>query len=310
MSRRYWKVMLGPGSSLAQDCIGNGYVGAHYGATADLSSRLTADFRAFNDAFIPEFIERNPGKSRVAAGRAGGQLWTTCDGMAIGDVVISPDGNNGYSVGRVDGKYHFVAGSDLPHRRPIDWLRHQITPDSLSDEIRRTMGFAGTICELTDHGSELDSIIGGVTHSILKEAGRDDVEDPVAFMMESHLEDFLVKNWSQTEFGRHYDLYTEEGEIVGQQYQTDTGPLDLLAISRDRSRLLIIELKRGRASDAVVGQILRYMGYVKEVLAEPGQTVEGAIVALDDDLRIRRALTMTDGIKFYRYRIDFRLEEA
>jgi RecB family endonuclease NucS len=45
----------------------------------------------------------------------------------------------------------------------------------------------------------------------------------------------------------------------------------------------VVELKRGRASDVVVGQALRYMGFVKEQLAEDDQTVEGAIIALDDD---------------------------
>ncbi|WP_434619763.1 hypothetical protein [Arthrobacter sp. A5] len=53
------------------------------------------------------------------------------------------------------------------------------------------------------------------------------------------------------------------------------------------------ELKRERASDAVVGQIHRYMGYVQEELLEPGQSVEGVIIAREDDLRIRRALSIT-----------------
>ncbi|MDB3961539.1 endonuclease NucS, partial [bacterium] len=276
----------------------------------DCTDRLETGYRSFNDAFIPEFLDRNPGKSRIAAGLAGGQLWTVCDGMAVGDVLISPDGKGAYSIGHVVGSYRYSPGDELPHQRPVEWLQRGVPASSLSDNIRRSMGYAGTICELADHGRELDDLIEGQNPSIIKAASHDDVEDPVAFVMESHLEEFLVENWQRTEFGCTYDLYAENGELAGKQYQTDTGPLDLLAISKDQKRLLIIELKRGRASDAVVGQILRYMGYVKEVLAEPGQTVEGAIVALDDDLRIRRALTMTDGIKFYRYRIDFRLEEA
>ena len=44
-------------------------------------------------------------------------------------------------------------------------------------------------------------------------------------------EDFLVQNWSQTELGKMYDIYEEEGELVGQQYPTDTGPLDILAVA-------------------------------------------------------------------------------
>ncbi|CAB4903729.1 unannotated protein [freshwater metagenome] len=72
----------------------------------------------------------------------------------------------------------------------------------------------------------------------------------------------------------------------------------------------MIELKRGRASDSVVGQIQRYMGYVQEELAEPGQSVRGVIIALDDDKRIRRALAVAPNIEFYRYQIDFKLFKA
>jgi len=117
------------------------------------------------------------------------------------------------------------------------------------------------------------------------------VEDPVAFAMEKHLEDFLVKNWAQTELAQHFKIYEEDGELVGQQYATDAGPIDILAVSKDGQRLLVVELKRGRASDVVAGQILRYMGYVKEQIAEPHQTVEGAIIALDDDQKLRWALS-------------------
>jgi len=93
------------------------------------------------------------------------------------------------------------------------------------------------------------------------------VEDASAFALEKHLEDFLVENWSQTELGKEFDIFEEEGGRVGQQYPTDTGPLDILAVSKDKKRLLVVELKKGRARDAVVGQALRYMGFVQEELA-------------------------------------------
>jgi len=128
--------------------------------------------------------------------------------------------------------------------------------------------------------------------------------------MEKHLEDFLVQNWSQTELGQTFDIFAEDGVLVGQQYLTDTGPLDILAVSKDKKRLLVVELKKGKASDVVVGQTLRYMGYVQEELAEEGQTVVGVIIALEDDKKLRRALTMTTNITFYRYQISFKLVKA
>ncbi len=57
----------------------------------------------------------------------------------------------------------------------------------------------------------------------------------------------------------------------------------------------------------VVGQTLRYMGYVLEELAASDQSVEGAIIALEDDPKIRRALAAAPNIRFYRYQITFKL---
>lgn len=126
-------------------------------------------------------------------------------------------------------------------------------------------------------------------------------------MLEKYLEDFLVSNWSNTLLGKDYDIYEENGVPIGQQYMSDTGPLDILAISKDRKTLLVVELKKGKVSDKVVGQIQRYMGFVKEELLEPGQQVRGAIIGLDDDRRVQRALAVTQGIDFYRYEVDFKL---
>jgi restriction system protein len=52
------------------------------------------------------------------------------------------------------------------------------------------------------------------------------------------------------------------------------------------------------------------MGYVVEVLAESNQEVHGVIIALEDDLKIQRALKVTRNIEFYRYIINFKLEKT
>jgi len=117
----------------------------------------------------------------------------------------------------------------------------------------------------------------------------------------------VCTNWKQTLLSKDFSIYEEDGEPAGQQFPTDVGPIDVLAISKDKKRLLIVELKRGRASDVVVGQVLRYMGFVKEQVAEDDQTVEGAIIALEDDKRFRWALMAVPSIAFYRYEISFKL---
>jgi restriction system protein len=49
------------------------------------------------------------------------------------------------------------------------------------------------------------------------------------------------------------------------------------------------------------------MGYVKEQIAEPNQIVEGAIIALDDDQKLRWTLLAAPNVSFYRYQVSFKL---
>jgi restriction system protein len=49
------------------------------------------------------------------------------------------------------------------------------------------------------------------------------------------------------------------------------------------------------------------MGYAQEELAEEGQTVHGAIIAFEDDRRIRWSLAAAPNIAFYRYQVNFKL---
>ena len=176
----------------------------------------------------------------------------------------------------------------------------------MSDALRNSTGSIGTVSEITKYNGEIETLrIGKLPPVIISTDNT--IEDPSEFALEKHLEDFLVKNWKQTELGKQYDIYEEEGELVGQQYQSDTGPIDTLTISKDKRELLVVELKKGRASDSVVGQVQRYMGYVLEELAEENQTVKGAIIAQEDDIRIRRALLVAKNIQFFRYQISFKL---
>jgi hypothetical protein len=137
----------------------------------------------------------------------------------------------------------------------------------------------------------------------------DSIEERSSFMFERHLEDFLISNWTNTKLGQHYKIYEENGIQVGQQYRTDTGPLDILAISIDTTEFLVVELKRDRASDEVVGQTLRYMGWIKKNLCNENQGVSGCIVALRGDPRLEDALHAVPNISFMRYEVDFRLIE-
>lgn len=131
----------------------------------------------------------------------------------------------------------------------------------------------------------------------------------VEFAMEKHLEDFLVRNWESTELGKKYDLIEENGELVSSQYSTDVGKIDLLVKDKETKRYVIIELKKGQTSDDTVGQVARYMGWVKTHLAG-GQEVSGIIIARANDLRLQYAIQMVRNVELFVYKVRFVLERA
>lgn len=302
----YYRVMAGPKSIYANEFLNGGFIAANWDINQDLTQHLPDDWRQFNHEFIPVVLANNPEKTKIGAGLCCGMLHTLCKYVKQGDVILTPNGNGQYMVGEVISDYYYVPSGNLSHRRKVHWFDLTIPRDIMSSELKGTTGTGNTITQITKHIEELKVLIGGQYVPTLIHTD-ETVEDATSFALEKHLEDFLIANWANTELGKNYEVYTDEGEIVGQQYQTDTGPIDILAISKDKQTLLVVELKRGRASDVVVGQIQRYMGYVKDELAEAGQQVKGVIIALEDDLKLRRALSVTHNIDFYRYQLSFKL---
>lgn len=304
--KQYFRVMLGAKSIYADECFKGNFIGADFNIKQDLSKDLPDNWRDFNYKFIPVWQALNPGKSKIAAGLSCGALWTVSKGIKIGDIVICPNGQGSYYVGEVLDTYSYHTDGILPHRRTVKWYPVTIDRTAMSDNLKNSSGSIGTVSDITKYAEEIEALIGGKRPATLISTD-ETVEDASVFALEKHLESFLVQNWSQTELGKIYDIYAEDGELVGQQYPSDTGPIDILAISKDKQTLLVVELKKGRVSDNVVGQIQRYMGYVKEELAEQNQQVKGVIIGLEDDLRIKRALSVTNNIEFYRYQVSFKL---
>jgi restriction system protein len=309
MTRNFYKVMLGQGSREADACRVHGFLGTDYDVREDLTGLLPENWREFNAEWLPRLLPLY--KSKIAAGLAAGNLWTVSKGIAIGDIVLSPTGvSNELMAGEITGDYHYVPEGPLHHRRSVRWLPGVIKRDELSSDLRSSLGSGGTVVRLERHSEEILRAIGDVpAHQTLFSTDTT-VEDATQFAMEKYLEEFLIDNWAHTDLGKEFDIYSENGEQVGRQFQTDTGPMDILAISKDKKKILVVELKKGRASDSVVGQVQRYMGYVLELLAEPNQEVHGVIIALEDDLKIQRALKVTRNIEFYRYIINFKLEKT
>jgi hypothetical protein len=134
--------------------------------------------------------------------------------------------------------------------------------------------------------------------------------EPARFGLERHLHEFLRDNWDHTELGRSWKIWEKDGDPdAGYEYPTDVGPIDLLAKHRSEHRWLVIELKRQQSSDKTVGQVLRYMGWVKSKLAKPGESVEGLIISHSDDETVRYALAAVQDVSLRLYEVQFRLKD-
>tara|TARA_B100001057_G_scaffold400033_1_gene411113 strand:- start:785 stop:1702 length:918 start_codon:yes stop_codon:yes gene_type:complete len=302
---KYNRIMPGAKSVHFNDCLNGGFIGVDFGFSEDLSNYILEDFRSFTIKYRPIYLKDRPEKTKVAAGLACGSVWTVCSDLQKGDIVLCPDGLGEYLVGEIISNYYYVEGDVLPHRRKVSWFKSPIKRSEMSKSLQNSSGSVLTTCNITKYADELESLIKGEKLDLV--SNDPTVEDASEFALEKHLEDFLINNWNSTSLGKKYDIYEEDGEIIGQQYKSDTGYIDILAISKDKKTLLVVELKKGRVSDTVVGQIQRYMGFVKSELAEENQDVKGVIIGHDDDLRIHRALSVANNIEFYKYKVNFNL---
>ena len=137
------------------------------------------------------------------------------------------------------------------------------------------------------------------------EAAEAQAGSPADRLLEIHLEQWLVDHWDQIKFGAELKLYEENGEVVGQQYNTKSvGQIDLLCEDKETGALVVIEIKRGQQSDKAIGQLARYMGWVKDHLAD-GREVQGIILTPSYDDRLRYAIKVLHGARLLRYQTWF-----
>jgi restriction system protein len=303
---RYYRLRLGRNAMYAEQAFREGYVGVDFDFDQDLSGQFPPDWRDFNKKWRMWLMEKRPEYSGVSAGLACGTMWQVGEGIKVGDIVLCPYETNTFRVAEVTGGYQYAPDSELPHRRPVRWLETTLSRDAFSEELWRTIRVPLTWVDLNSYSGELRELMSGGSLRPRISVDDTEVEDVLEFAFESHLEDFIVENWNSTVFGKDYDIYKENGE-KGTQISVSGGRLDILAVKKDQSELLVVELKRGRASDPVVGQMLRYISMVEDELAVEGQTVRGVIIALSDDANIRAALRYQKNVEFMRYEIKFNL---
>jgi hypothetical protein len=161
---------------------------------------------------------------------------------------------------------------------------------------------------LEDEESGTDEEEGGGDH---RGEGTLPVTPAVAeFVLETHLEEFLLGNWDSVDWGRPLRIWESADGAMGHQMSTPVGRLDLLCVDTSTNALVVVELKRGHSADRVIGQVARYMGWVEAHIAADGQSVEGVVVAHEHDDRLRYAAAAVPSLTILTYHVAFQLMPA
>lgn len=126
------------------------------------------------------------------------------------------------------------------------------------------------------------------------------------FALEAHLEEFIDKNWKHIDFGAELAKY-EADDQSGRQFPVGTWSIDFLCTDKANGDFVVIELKRGKTSEATVGQVLRYMGWVAENLARSGQKVRGIIISQEVNDALKYAVKSLSNVSVLTYKVDFKL---
>jgi hypothetical protein len=170
---------------------------------------------------------------------------------------------------------------------------HGVDPAPLHQAAKLQMaGAGGQMVSVTEENDEDDQDAGDAGHAPQQGSSQ--------FALEKDLQRYLADNLQLIEPG--LTLFQDEG-ITGFEYPAGGGRrIDILA--KDQAGgFVVLELKVEKGYDRVVGQLLRYVNWVRKELAEPGQRVRGIIVCrtMSEDLIL--ACASIPDVALFEYRL-------
>jgi hypothetical protein len=200
-------------------------------------------------------------------------------------------------------------------RRNPDHIPEGMDPNtSTSHELRNGLKKKGWLIRETETevhlimpGSEVR--IGEVFGDVDEAVSNNTIPEAALFQLEYQLRDFLSQNLSTALVdGKRIKLYVDPTGRDGVEYPTATGPIDILGID-DKGNFYVFELKRAQSPDSAIGQLARYMGWVKRTIGKD-HNVNGVIIAKSISDRLRYAVSVLPNVSLFEYEVEFRLNQA
>ena len=147
-----------------------------------------------------------------------------------------------------------------------------------------------------------------IIDEVLGSGEEDEITNEVSpsFSLEYQLRDFLASNLNSIPIrGRKLQLFVDATGRDGIEFPTAVGPIDILATNSDGS-FFVFELKRATSSDKTVGQLARYMGWVKQTIGKDKE-VFGVIVSQSVNFNLRYAASVIPNVELFEYKVSFNL---
>lgn len=310
--RRIWVIAPAPSEEVNifekawEYDLKNNVIAIGWGKLGDISSFTEEQLKVKIEQSYPEYKQGQKTWSFNS-------LWNFWHNIQIDDIVIARKGRKRIAaIGKVTKTafYNEKMGKDrmpvylenpYPYFISVEWMN-----DKKDIGFEKQVFAMQTIYEIPE--SKYEMLLKGNDPEVGTEVPDHEIINKTEFYMEKYLEEFIVSNF-KTIFPKNLKLYVDEEGNVSNQYMTEIGRIDILAQDTNTNSFLVIELKKGKESDAVVGQTLRYMGWVKENLALNNEDVKGLIICKGADQKLKYAVNMIKDISIKYYNIDFKLSE-
>lgn len=259
---------------------------------------------ATREALAAKVAATYPSKPRATQTLYANMLWNFFHEIVPGDFIVARRGRKMLAgIGTVTQRATFAPRHN-PHAGHANFLRIAWQEQPRDKSFSEIVFPMHTLAEFSE-----PAYLALLTGSPAPSVAGPPVEDPSEFVLEKYLEDFIVSNFDGI-FKGQLRIYQDADGNSGQQYTTDIGPIDILAIEPNTNSIVVIELKKGRPSDQVVGQILRYMGWVSENICGSDQSVKGMVICREPDIKLSYALKLVQAISVQYYKVSFRLSAA
>lgn len=164
---------------------------------------------------------------------------------------------------------------------------------------------------------ELDALLGYLVDiEEDPQEGLEDAESAGEFVKEKHLQQYLVNHWEQIDLSEQWMIYSDADDPeAGVEFSTGIGRPDILLTHTSEERVCILELKKGSTSDRAVGQLLRYVGWVREHLEEledvsADADVEGRLIVSEPSEKLEYAISVVPELTLYEYGMEVTLNQS